>query len=144
MSDARYVLVIMPIGSEPLARAKKSEIADGLAKAGHSAKFPDYGLAEDAHWLPSLLEEIRNADFVFADLSLERPSCYYELGVAEALGKPVYLIAESGTPIHQCASRSTVSFYCGLHELTGVVKSAVNEGSRKRRRDISNPMAIEA
>lgn len=35
---------------------------------------------------------IRAADFIIADLSYERPSCYYEVGFAQGLGKPVHHI----------------------------------------------------
>ncbi len=38
-------------------------------------------------------EEIRRARFVVADLTDERPSCYFEVGYAEALGRPVIPIA---------------------------------------------------
>jgi hypothetical protein len=34
-------------------------------------------------------EEIRNALYIVADLTDERPSCYFEAGFAEALGRPV-------------------------------------------------------
>ena len=37
--------------------------------------------------------EIRNAQFVVADLTDERPSCYFEAGFAEALGKKVVYVA---------------------------------------------------
>lgn len=38
-------------------------------------------------------KEIRGAQFVVADLTDERPSCYFEAGYAEALGKPVIYFA---------------------------------------------------
>jgi hypothetical protein len=38
-------------------------------------------------------DEIARARFVVADLTDERPSCYFEAGYAEALGKPVIYIA---------------------------------------------------
>lgn len=38
-------------------------------------------------------KEIRGAQFVIADLTDERPSCYFEAGFAEALGKKVIYVA---------------------------------------------------
>lgn len=38
-------------------------------------------------------DEIRRAKFVVADLTDERPSCYFEAGYAEALGKPVVYVS---------------------------------------------------
>jgi hypothetical protein len=38
-------------------------------------------------------KEIRGAQFLVADLTDERPSCYFEAGYAEALGKPVIYMA---------------------------------------------------
>ena len=38
-------------------------------------------------------KEIRSAQFVVADLTDERPSCYFEAGYAEALGKSVIYVA---------------------------------------------------
>ena len=38
-------------------------------------------------------KEIHGSSFVVADLTEERPSCYFEAGYAEALKKPVVYIA---------------------------------------------------
>ena len=38
-------------------------------------------------------KEIRSAQFIVADLTDERPSCYFEAGYAEALGKKVIYVA---------------------------------------------------
>jgi len=49
-------------------------------------------------------KEIRGAQFVVADMTDERPSCYFEAGFAEALGKKViyvaskHSVAKPGTP----------------------------------------------
>jgi len=43
---------------------------------------------------------INNSIFIIADLTGERPNCYYEVGYAHALRKDVILLAEKNTPIH--------------------------------------------
>ena len=45
-------------------------------------------------------KSIRNAYFVIADLTSERPNCYYELGFAQALKRPAILVAQKGTELH--------------------------------------------
>jgi hypothetical protein len=47
-----------------------------------------------------IIEGIKKARFIIADLSNERPNCYYEIGYAHALQKPVIIIAREGTPRH--------------------------------------------
>jgi hypothetical protein len=43
---------------------------------------------------------IANSTFIIADLTGERPNCYYEVGYAHALRKDVILLVEKNTPIH--------------------------------------------
>src|ERR1700732_3449030 len=106
MRGTHYVHVIMPVGSDPFASEKKLAIAKGVRQAGLEVRFPDYLPLKPTFGLPKLVAEMRDADYVIADLSGERPSCYYKLGIAEAIGKKVYLGAETGTRIHQRVGRS--------------------------------------
>ncbi len=47
-----------------------------------------------------ILKNIREACFIIADVTEARPNCYYELGVAHALGKEVIHLANSARDIH--------------------------------------------
>lgn len=47
-----------------------------------------------------IMENIRASDVVFADLTGERPNCYFELGYAMALGKEVILSVKEGAAVH--------------------------------------------
>jgi hypothetical protein len=124
---AGYVHVIMPVGSDPLFADKRAAINVAIERAGLQARFPDYLPHQPTFVLSELIREIRGADLVIVDLSHERPSCYYELGLAEAMGGKVNIIAEIGTPIHQSAARSLVRYYRDMADLTRTVESALNE-----------------
>jgi len=57
---------------------------------------------------------IEACDFSIADLSYERPSCYYEIGYLQALNKRVYLISELNTKLHQVLNGESVLIYSDL------------------------------
>jgi hypothetical protein len=65
---------------------------------------------------------MQRAAVAIADLSLERPSCYYELGVALGVGLPTVVVAAAGTPIHQTADRASVAFYDSLDGLGKILE----------------------
>ncbi|MCU0286352.1 MAG: nucleoside 2-deoxyribosyltransferase [Acidobacteria bacterium] len=72
----------------------------------------------------NVISEVSGTAFVFADVSFERPSCYYELGIARALQKPTFIVARTGTIIHQC--EGNVHYYVNLIEYEDLVRKALN------------------
>lgn len=68
-----------------------------------------------------ILELIGSSSVVVADLTFERPSCYYEAGYAHALGRPVVLTAREdhnpfGTP--RAEGAPAVHFDLASHKIT--------------------------
>jgi len=108
--------VIMPVSSDKRFNEKKAIIQSEARKSNLIAYFPLDEIQDKPFDLISTLKDLRSSQFVIADLSLERPSCYFELGLAQALGKTTNLIAEEGTPIHQAQGRNRISFYKDLDE----------------------------
>jgi hypothetical protein len=69
------------------------------------------------------------ANRIIADLALERPSCYFEVGLAQSAGLRVDLIAPTGTPIHQVAGRQRVHRYSSPREYEALVHRLVASGT---------------
>ena len=56
-------------------------------------------------------ELVDSATMIFVDLTFERPSCYYELALAEQSGTKMCLVAETNTKILQMSDSNTVNFF---------------------------------
>ena len=112
-----YFYVIMPSERHPTSEAKREVISSIAQEFGLSVRYPRYSKSDYSFDPNASLRHIKQSTFVLADLSFERPSCYYELGLVEAVGKCAYLIAEQGTLIHQTAARDTVLFFSDLLDL---------------------------
>ena len=111
--------VISPVAADPDFAAKRAILASTAGALGLKPMFPldrDPSVA-----LEKATDDIRTATFVLADLSYERPSCYFELGLAEAAGADVGIIAKAGTPIHQVGYASQVNFYRDLEDYRQLV-----------------------
>jgi hypothetical protein len=119
------VFIVAPHSFDPRFEKKIrviSELADDLdVKIGWAAPASIKGAAGESIGLGDL----RRADAVIGDLSFERPSCYFEVGLACGLNKPVFLIAEEGTRLHQVVGRDAVEFYSDMDEYRDVVRKAL-------------------
>lgn len=78
--------------------------------------------------------EIRRAQFVVADLTDERPSCYFEAGYAEALGRPVIYIASRESIMHPGEEtkihfdiHQNIRFFTNHEQLVDELKQAVEQ-----------------
>jgi len=126
-----YFHMIMPLGADPNASDKRQRVKRIAEAHKLVAHFPNYSTVKPSFDLNSTIQDLKGASFVIADLSLERPSCYYELGLAEALRKRVHLIAQAGTDIHQNAARDNVLFFDDLIQFEAVIDAILLKESKK-------------
>lgn len=68
---------------------------------------------------------IRNARFVVADLTLEKPNVYLEVGYAWGMNKPVILVARDGQRLHFDLSQEKCLFYKTIGKLAEVLEKTV-------------------
>ncbi|MDX6623517.1 MAG: hypothetical protein QOE75_1449 [Solirubrobacterales bacterium] len=95
-------------------------------------------------------DEIRRAGFIVADLTDERPSCYFEAGYAEALDKPVIYLAskesvmnpQQETKIHFDIHQN-VRFFSNHDELTSKLKEAVERNRTRLFGEAGEPDAAD-
>ncbi|WP_445279904.1 hypothetical protein [Streptomyces sp. DSM 118148] len=123
-----YIYSIMPVSSDGDYQKKRTHLSSVAGEYELTVHFPlDRGLPElgKEFDLARVVDEIKRAALVIADLSLERPSCYYELGLAQALGAQVVLIARVGTNIHQAFGRNSVTQFRDLQDYPSVVRQAL-------------------
>jgi len=90
-------------------------------------------------------KEIRDAAFVIADLTDERPSCYFESGFAEALPRPVLYVASKqsvikpgvNTKIHFDVHMN-VHFFTNHKELKQKLADAIEKNKIRLFKEVEN------
>jgi len=100
----REVFVIMSFSKDPALEDVYDTFKTACESAVPGLKFQAYKVDEhiDAtqkRIVPGIIEAIEQAAFVIADVSEPKANVYYELGWAQALGKPVIVTAKEGTPL---------------------------------------------
>ncbi|TGL46714.1 hypothetical protein EHQ55_15195 [Leptospira meyeri] len=115
------VFIVMPMSSEnPELEDIKNTIKDALEKFGLKAfRIDDIEHSETI--TTKILDSIKEAKFIVADLSYARPNVYYEVGYAHALGHYPILIRKSGSAIHFDLSVHNIREYKNNFELKEIL-----------------------
>jgi nucleoside 2-deoxyribosyltransferase len=118
------VLVIMAVRTDKNCEAKRATIAKAFGDDALLPRVVEINDPQDFD-LVEAIRKLKEAKLVIADLSFERPSCYYELGMAQGLGLPTLLLAQEGTRLYQHSG--AVTFYKDLEEFQQIVEAASAE-----------------
>ena len=85
--------------------------------------------------IKDIVDQIRRAEVIVADITPENPNVFYELGYADAIGKPTILLAERGRKLPFDVSGMRVLFY----ENTIPGKKQLEEGLTRHLKAVLSP-----
>jgi hypothetical protein len=117
------VYYISPVGSDPDYASKRQILAEVGARSTIVFFLPLEN--HSSFSVAQALADLRISQLVIADLSLERPSCYFELGLAQASGIPVVLLAAEGTRVHQAGEADRIVSYRDLDSYRFAIERAI-------------------
>ena len=85
--NQQAIFVIMPGQPHPGHSELRSLLQTWGLDHGISVHLPQFDAVDPRFNINAAINDMKSADLVVADLSYERPSCYFELGIAEAIGR---------------------------------------------------------
>lgn len=99
MPTKPQVFVVMKFGDKVLDSAYEGAIKPIVKKFKYRTLRIDE-IQDSGRITNQILEEIAQSAVVLADLTGERPNCYYEAGFAHAIGKEIVFTIKKGAIIH--------------------------------------------
>lgn len=129
-----YAFVAMPMdAADPALPDVLDAVKEAARRCGVTAERVDDPDTNE-RITDRMLESIRRAEFVIADLTNSKPNVYYEAGYAHALGKiPIY-IAREGTKLEFDLKDYPVIFFRNYKQLKDDLEKRLRGLPKKHRR----------
>ncbi|MFM9976568.1 MAG: hypothetical protein ACKVOP_00780 [Sphingomonadaceae bacterium] len=124
----KTVLMIMPVYSDRQFAQKRDIVNEICVNAGCHPLFPEYERNNPMFDVSKARRRLEQSDLVIADLTLERPSCYFELGFAENQSANIIVVADEKSDIHQLSGRERVIRFAGVDDYHRAVTLALHSG----------------
>jgi hypothetical protein len=121
----KSVFVAMPF-SEEFEDVYQFGIYSTIRRCGYICEKVDEAVFA-GNIVDRIMDGIRNAAFVIADLTLEKPNVYLEVGYAWGQNKPVLLVARDGQRLHFDLSQHKCLFYKTIGKLAEGLERTVLE-----------------
>jgi hypothetical protein len=122
-SRRRSVFVAMPF-TEEFEDVYQFGIYSTIRRCGYVCEKVDESVFA-GNIVERIMDGIRNADFVVADLTMEKPNVYLEVGYAWGLNRPVVLVAREGQKLHFDLSHHKCIFYKNIGKLAESLEKTV-------------------
>lgn len=127
-----YIVVVTPGVIDQLHFAKRELVTSLCDRLAIRAVYDDYKPVAPEFAIEATKALLLNSALVLVDLSYERPSCYFELGMTEALGVRAGVVAQRGTPIHQTSYRDAVRYFLDIREYELIVSDVLSHVAAKK------------
>lgn len=121
----KSVFVAMPF-SEEFEDIYQFGIYAAVRRAGYVCEKVDESVFT-GNIVDRITNGIRNAEFLVADLTLERPNVYLEVGYAWGLQRPVILVAREGQRLHFDLSHHKCIFYRTIGKLSESLEKTIRD-----------------
>jgi hypothetical protein len=121
----KSVFVAMPF-SEEFEDVYQFGIYGAVRKCGYVCEKVDESVFAGSI-VERIMDGIKNAEFVIADLTMEKPNVYLEVGYAWGTQKPVLLIAREGHKLHFDLSHHKCIFYKTIGKLAESLDKTIRE-----------------
>ena len=136
IEEKGFIFTIMPIPSRSTSEEDKqrnrfiwetfSAIRNASNNCGFRAERVDR-ISSDSTIDRKIINNLKKAEIIVADLSFERPNCYYELGYARAIGKKIITIASKGSKVHFDVEHYDCLRFTSGEELEGELQKKLND-----------------